>query len=78
MDIKINAQGRYVEVNGIETDLEIAANIVYDLWAATELDNEKIKQVDNNISAGTSMYVDRSYKGIGFALFGEGERASVK
>jgi hypothetical protein len=78
MDIKINAQGRYVEVNGIETDLEIAANTVYDLWAATELDSTQIKEVDNHISAGSSLYTDKNHRGIGFARFGEGERASVK
>jgi hypothetical protein len=79
VDIKINAQGRYIEVIGINesTALEYAASIVYDLWAATELTDKEIKEV-TTLTAGTGSYLERSGGRIGFADIGSGERLPVK
>jgi hypothetical protein len=79
VDIKINAQGRYIEVIGINesTALEYAASIAYDLWAATELTDKEIKEV-NKLTAGSGSYLERSGSRIGFADMRSGERLPVK
>jgi ribosome biogenesis SPOUT family RNA methylase Rps3 len=78
MDIKINAQGRYVEVTDIkDLSLEEAAMIVYDLWAATELDKEQIKEV-NTLTAGGYTSMEKGPRTFGFAYMGSGERLEVK
>jgi len=77
MDIKINAQGRYVEVTGINESLEFATNLVYDLWAATELDGKQIKEVDK-LGAGSGSYLERPVPRFGFADTRSGERLNVK
>lgn len=77
MDIKINAQNRYVEVTDVELDLELAAGIVYDLWAATADNKEQSDQVPK-LSAGSNSHLDKGYRSFGFARFNEGERAEVK
>lgn len=77
MDIKINAQGRYVEVTGIEdVDLLQATEVVYDLWDATEVPDPENKVKE--LSAGTGAYLEKKHTGFGFADMREGERLSVK
>jgi hypothetical protein len=73
VDIKINAQGSYVEVIGSEDDLEVTAGIVFDLWAATVADEK-----GNKLTAGSGSYLERSGSRIGFADMRSGERLPVK
>lgn len=73
MDVKINAQGRYVEVTGIQTEDWIQAmSEVYALWEETDPNKDATE-----ISAGTGSHVERSYRQIGFAYMGSGERPEV-
>lgn len=74
MDVKINAQGRYVEVTGIETDDWIQAlGEIYALWEETDPNKETTE-----ISAGTGSHIEKSYGKIGFAFMGDGERPEIR
>jgi hypothetical protein len=77
MDIKVNAQGSYVEIIGINesTSLDYATGVAYDLWAATVSEKEKDPE---GLSAGTGSYVDRPQVRLGFADMRSGERLAVK
>ncbi len=79
MDIKINADGRYVEVTGINesTSLDYAANVVYDLWAAT-IETDKEQKEIKDLKAGGYTSMDRGPRSFGFAYMGSGERLEVK
>lgn len=73
MDVRINAQGRFVEVVGINVALELqeALDAVYGLWEATTMDKEPI------VATGF-VQTERDHRTSGFVDLDVGERPVVQ
>ena len=74
MDIKINANGRYIELTNVNATLEEATDVALGLWLGTE----KAKQDGDELEAGSSIITERSDSQTGFALLADGERLDVR
>lgn len=64
MDVRINAQGRIVEILGVdEGSAEEIAEVALDLWLSLEIPSKK------DIEAGSVLTTDRAHIPLGFADF---------